>query len=99
MIDADMAFHNAIYEASGNELIAQTEQLHWIHLRRVMGAVLQASTQRASIWDEHQAIADAIAQGDGERASMLTDLHTTRARRNLTERLGELLGSQAAATA
>ena len=44
----------------------QSEQLHWIHLRRVMGAVLQASNQRASIWDEHQAIADAIAQGDGE---------------------------------
>ena len=99
MIDADMAFHNAIYEASGNELIVQSEQLHWIHLRRVMGAVLQASNQRASIWDEHQAIADVIAQGDGERASMLTDLHTSRARRNLIERLGEMLGSQAPAAA
>ena len=96
MIDADMAFHSAIYEASGNELINESAHLHWVHLRRVMGAVLQGSAQRSSIWDEHQAIADAIAQGDGERAVMLTDLHTSRARRNLIQRLSEVLHQQAA---
>jgi len=43
MIDADWAFHSAIYLASGNPLIAETAHLHWVHLRRVMGAVLQSS--------------------------------------------------------
>lgn len=41
MIDADMAFHEAIYAASGNPLIGQTALQHWRHLRRVMGAVLR----------------------------------------------------------
>jgi DNA-binding GntR family transcriptional regulator len=91
MIDADLAFHSAIYEASGNPLIVESARLHWTHLRRVMGAVLQSSNQRATIWDEHQAIADAISAGDGTRAAELTDLHATRARCNLTERLGEML--------
>src|SRR5665213_2745101 len=57
MIEADIAFHNAIYAASGNPLIGASAQLHWVHLRRVMGAVLQLQHQRATIWDEHAAIA------------------------------------------
>ena len=39
MMTADAAFHNAIYVASGNPLIAQTAQTHWHHIRRAMGAV------------------------------------------------------------
>jgi len=91
MIDADMAFHSAIYRASGNPLIEKTAHLHWVHLRRVMGAVLQSSAQRDSIWDEHTAILVAIAQGDHKRAAELTDLHTERARTNLMLRLQEVL--------
>lgn len=91
IIDADLAFHNAIYAASGNPLIEESAHRHWVHLRRVMGAVHRASIQRSTIWDEHQAIADAIAQGDPERAVLLTDLHIRRARTNVVHRLGELL--------
>ncbi|KLU25610.1 GntR family transcriptional regulator [Caballeronia mineralivorans PML1(12)] len=94
MIDADWAFHSAIYLASGNPLIAETAHLHWVHLRRVMGAVLQSSVQRKSVWDEHAAIADAIAAGDAPRAAELTALHTSRARENLVRRLGEVLGDE-----
>jgi DNA-binding GntR family transcriptional regulator len=56
-----------------------------------MGAVLQSSRLRESIWDEHQAIADAIAAGDVKRASEVTELHASRARENLIARLGEVL--------
>lgn len=91
MIDADVAFHRAIYEAAQNPLIAQSTQVHWVHLRRAMGAVLQSSAQRASIWDEHEAIANAIASGEGARAAALSEQHTTQARENLTRRLGEIL--------
>jgi DNA-binding GntR family transcriptional regulator len=91
MIDADIAFHSAIYEASGNPLIGESAHLHWVHLRRVMGAVLQSSRLRDSIWDEHQAIADAIAAGDSKRAGEMTELHASRARENLIARLGEVL--------
>jgi DNA-binding GntR family transcriptional regulator len=99
MIDADWAFHSAIYIASGNPLIAETAHLHWVHLRRVMGAVLQSSAQRKSIWDEHAAIAEAIAAGDARRAAELTDLHISRARENLVRRLGEVLAEELEDTA
>lgn len=91
MIDADMAFHNAIYEASQNPLIAQSAHQHWRHLRRVMGAVLQQSRQREALWDEHEAIADAIAAGDGQRAARLIEEHGHHASENLAERLSHVL--------
>ena len=40
MIEADIAFHSAIYEASGNPLIGESARPHWVRLRRVMGASL-----------------------------------------------------------
>lgn len=95
MIDADMAFHNAIYQASGNPLIEQIAQQYWRHLRRVMGAVLQASRQRESVWDEHQAIADAIQAGHAERAANLIDTHSQQASGDLAERLSQVLQSTA----
>lgn len=83
MIDADMAFHTAIYEASGNPLIIENSSLHWIHLRRVMGAVLQQRVARASIWDEHEAIMNAIHRGDGTEAATLSERHADMARQTL----------------
>ena len=93
MIDADLAFHQAIYAASQNPLIEQSAHLHWRHLRRVMGAVLQSSRQREALWDEHEAIAKAIAAGDAERAVRLIDHHSQQASTNLTERLAAQLSS------
>jgi DNA-binding GntR family transcriptional regulator len=91
MIEADIAFHHAIYAASGNPLIAASAQLHWVHLRRVMGAVLQASPQRDTIWDEHAAIAAAIAAGDAKRATTLVDHHARHASGHLRARLADVL--------
>ena len=68
LIDADIAFHNAIYAASGNPLIAESASRHWHHIRRAMGGVLQAAGPRDWVWDEHQAIVDAINTGDAPRA-------------------------------
>ena len=91
MMTADAAFHTAIYTASGNPLIAQTAQTHWHHIRRAMGAVLQVSTMRESIWDEHEAIAKAIAQGDETKAENLIRQHGEDAGRNLAFLLTEAL--------
>jgi DNA-binding GntR family transcriptional regulator len=94
MIDADLAFHHAIYEASQNPLIEQSAQQHWRHLRRVMGAVLQQSKQREAVWDEHEAIAKAIAAGDADRAGRLIEQHSRRASENLAAQLTEVLKTQ-----
>jgi DNA-binding GntR family transcriptional regulator len=99
MIDADVAFHQAIYEASGNPLIGQSADPHWRHLRRAMGAVLQAEPQRESLWDEHEAIATAIASGNADRAARLSEQHVARASKNLSERLMQQQQQQLAHTA
>lgn len=87
MIDADLEFHNAIYAASGNPLIAETANHHWRHIRRAMGAVLQQARVRDSVWDEHQAMIDAIARGDADRAESLAREHGEEAGRNLAMEL------------
>lgn len=93
MIEADLAFHRALYEAAGNPLIGESAQLHWRHLKRVMGAVLQEMHQRDAVWDEHQAIADAIAAGDADGAARLIEEHSLQASQVLAERLDFVLQS------
>ena len=89
MIEADIAFHSAIYQASGNPLIVATTQVHWAHLRRVMGAALQSPERRESIWDDHEAIVNAIAAGQVELAGELCERHVNSARQNLMSRMQE----------
>lgn len=89
LLDADIAFHKAIYEASGNPYIAETAMLHWIHLRRVMGAVLQRKLGRSGIWDEHSAIVEAIHEGNGDLAASLSEKHAELARVSLIAHLHE----------
>ncbi len=91
IIDADIAFHSAVYVASGNPLIAENASRYWVHLRRVMGAVHRGSSQRTAIWDEHQAIADAISQGDAAQAVLLTEQHISRAKSKLVNQLTDKL--------
>src|SRR3989442_8948170 len=79
MIDADMEFHHMIYAASGNPLIAATVTYHWRHIRRAMGAVLQTAGLRHAVWDEHEAILQAINGGEADQAERLTREHYERA--------------------
>lgn len=89
MIEADIAFHDAVYAASGNPLIGESAGRHWRHIRRVMGAVLQTVGVRAPVWDEHQAILEAINAGDAARAESLARQHCEAAGRALSGRLTE----------
>ncbi len=90
LIEADHAFHRAIYAAAGNPLIERSAQLHWSHARRAMGATLQRSALRDTVWDEHEAIADAIAAGDAERAEQLMRAHCRHAADHLARRLADV---------
>jgi DNA-binding GntR family transcriptional regulator len=87
MIEADMAFHHAIYTAANNPLITQSAQHHWRHIRRAMGAVLQRPLTRNTVWDEHEAIATAITRGDAMLAQSLMQAHGSRASAQLIEHL------------
>jgi len=75
MIEADMRFHRLLYDLSGNPIIAETAQLHWHHIRRLMGGYLQHYRVRASVWDEHEAILQAVIKGDAELAEQRARRH------------------------
>jgi DNA-binding GntR family transcriptional regulator len=87
LIDADAEFHEQIYAASGNPLIAESTGRHWQHIRRAMGAVLRGSGARGAIWAEHEAIAAAIAGGDAARAERLAREHCEAAGTNLARHI------------
>ncbi len=96
MVDADQAFHDAIYAACGNPLVGETARQHWHHLRRVMGAVLQHAPRRDASWDQHEAIARAIAAGQPDEAARLTEHHAAHAAEFLSRELAAVLAPQEA---
>ena len=90
MIDADLMFHRAIYEAAGNALLVQSAERHWNHIRRIMGATLSQVGARAAIWDEHARILDAIASGDDVLAQRLALHHCENAGDTLVSRVSAM---------
>lgn len=79
-IEADVAFHAAIYALSGNPTIAETVEERWPHFKRCMGAVLVNRDRRKVVWgEEHAAITDRILAGDSTGALNAAVLHTERA--------------------
>ncbi len=95
LIEADIAFHQTIYSLSDNPLIAQSAEVHWFHIRRIMGAVLRDHNQRNTVWREHQAIAGAILAGEVERAGALAEAHVEAAAAMLIGRLEDRLALSA----
>ena len=90
MIAADMRFHEAIYAASGNCLIADTAGKHWHHIGRAMGAVLQPAGMGAAVWSEHAAILEAINSGEPAQAELLARGHCDMAGRRLGQQLHDI---------
>ena len=87
-IEADIRFHQWLYDASGNPLIGETAALHLRHVRRIMGAVLwTVATDVNAIWDEHAAICEAIAARDPDLAERLARRHAEDAAIDLATRL------------
>ncbi|MCU0761836.1 MAG: GntR family transcriptional regulator [Hydrogenophaga sp.] len=89
MIDADLAFHTALYRAAGNPLIEQSALLHWHHIRRAMGEALQSNLLREPVWDEHEAIAQAVSRGDVRQAERLMQAHCSHASAHLGQQMQE----------
>ena len=94
LIEADLAFHQAIYRASGNPMLERSAELHWCHIRRAMGAVLGQGALRQAVWDEHEAMAECIAKGQPARARRLAGDHAARAGARITAQLATHLHAQ-----
>jgi DNA-binding GntR family transcriptional regulator len=96
MVQCDIAFHEFVYEASGNPMLSQTAAPHWRHMRRVMGEVLRSAGPPQVIWRQHRSILDAIVAGDARAAEKAAVAHVWTA----AERLDKVLspgGDQSAA--
>jgi DNA-binding GntR family transcriptional regulator len=91
MIEADIEFHTSIYRAANNPLIEQSAQLHWRHIRRAMGAVLQSVRMREAVWDEHEAISQAIGAKDARKAEALMRTHGEQASHTLEIQLAQVI--------
>jgi DNA-binding GntR family transcriptional regulator len=87
MIAADMAFHDFIYALSENPLVAPALEAHWTHTQRVMGQVLMRDEQPRNIWDQHEAMLEVIAAGDGQKAEDMARAHILQAAAFMIERL------------
>lgn len=97
MVDADMRFHRFLYDLCGNPIIAETAALHWHHIRRLIGGYLQQYPMR-DVWDEHQAILDAVISGDPARAEAEARKHADGAAARFTALLAKTPPAQEATT-
>jgi DNA-binding GntR family transcriptional regulator len=86
-IQADVAFHTALYRLSGNRAIEDTVAAQWPHLKRSMGAVLDDPEQRPRVWAEHQEILRLVLAGDAAGAERAARFHTDRAGAETARRL------------
>jgi DNA-binding GntR family transcriptional regulator len=75
LVDTDLLFHQFIYQAANNAVLDQTARLHWHHTRRVMSTYLQMPTSFKTIWNEHQAILEAVIKGQARLAEKLSKQH------------------------
>ena len=89
-IQADVAFHTALYHLSGNRAIEDTVAAQWPHFKRSMGAVLNDPEQRPLVWHEHEQIMRLVLAGDAAGAESAARRHTDRAGAETARRLAQL---------
>src|ERR1700730_6949984 len=90
-IQADAAFHTALYRLSGNRAIEDTVAAQWPHLKRSMGVVLNDAEQRPLVWAEHREILRLILAGDAAGAESAAGRHTDHAGAETARRIARLV--------
>lgn len=87
LVEADVAFHQVVYDLSDNPAIHETLAGQWPHLRRSMAAVLDADSYRRRAWSEHAEIARLILAGKPAEAGDAAQQHAVDAGRQTERRL------------
>lgn len=90
-VDSDLAFHQAIAEASHNVIVghltASLLRLMRDNLRRNLSELMQVPAARDALLDQHRAVWRAIEQGDPDQALAAAASHIGYVRQNLTRML------------
>jgi DNA-binding GntR family transcriptional regulator len=87
LVDADVAFHSALHQLSGNTAIVEAVAEQWPHFRRSMRYVLAGEDVARRVWREHAAIAEAVLAGRASEAGTLAREHADRAASETARRL------------
>jgi DNA-binding GntR family transcriptional regulator len=87
MVAADQRFHRFLCALSGNALIDVALSSHWTQLRRAIAEVLVRDEHPRDIWDQHEAILEAVVARDPARAEALAREHLLQAARFMVTRL------------
>lgn len=69
---AETDFHEWLYAASGNPVLAQAMQVHWPHVRRAAVASGRRNPSPPQVWDARQSALNAIERGDAPVAARIT---------------------------
>lgn len=86
-VHADVAFHRALYDLSGNPEIAQTIAEQWPQFMRSMAVVLDDDGHNRKIWREHRLIVAAVRAGNADTAEDLARAHAHRAGEDTARRI------------
>jgi GntR family transcriptional repressor for pyruvate dehydrogenase complex len=87
LVQADVAFHHALYEAVGNAALLELADTMGQQLLRERGAVLSLPKRPARSLVEHQEIYEAIRGGDGRRARESAAAHLAGVDRDVSNSL------------
>jgi len=87
LIRLDVAFHQALYELSGNPVIEVIIGPQWPHMRRAMACVLSTPGYPLTVWEEHALITERVLAGDPDKAERAARSHALGAGRTIEERL------------
>ncbi len=85
LIDLDAEFHRSIAVGTQNAHIVRALASYWPLIMRAMHVYLSIERYRSEVWQEHTAIANAIAAGDVELAVVSMDAHILASRAKLLE--------------
>ena len=78
LIELDERIHRAIYRCTHNQLLEETLEWYYTHALRIWALALDRAPDLQGAVLEHHALLDAIARGQGERASDLMRAHVER---------------------
>ena len=95
MVRADVAFHRALHDLSGNPEIARTVAEQWPLFIRSMAVALDSTARRLRVWKEHTAIFDAVLAGDVPLAEKLSAEHAHAAGEEARQSINDLPSPEA----
>ena len=75
LIDLDERIHRTIYRATHNQLLEETLEWYYTHALRIWMLALDQTPELGAAVQEHRELLDAVARGNGQRASALMLAH------------------------